>query len=121
MITQLKEHSGTPCMAVVNGKPMDFAFMDITQYGEAAVIKRSESFSSLLDDFFNERDTAERMKVKSQDLHRLLANTTERLSRKINSQSAELAQCTDREPLRIIGDLLQANLYRIEKVQTVLP
>ena len=115
MITQLKEHSGTPCMAVVNGKPMDFAFMDITQYGEAAVIKRSESFSSLLDDFFNERDTAERMKVKSQDLHRLLANTTERLSRKINSQSAELAQCTDREPLRIIGDLLQANLYRIEK------
>lgn len=115
MITQLKEHSGTPCMAVVNGKPMDFAFMDITQYGEAAVIKRSESFSSLLDDFFNERDTAERMKVKSQDLHRLLANTTERLSRKINSQSAELAQCTDREPLRIMGDLLQANLYRIEK------
>ena len=89
--------------------------MDITQYGEAAVIKRSESFSSLLDDFFNERDTAERMKVKSQDLHRLLANTTERLSRKINSQSAELAQCTDREPLRIMGDLLQANLYRIEK------
>lgn len=115
MITRLKEHSGTPCMAVVNGKPMDFAFMDITQYGEAAVIKRSESFSSLLDDFFNERDTAERMKVKSQDLHRLLANTTERLSRKINSQSAELAQCTDREPLRIMGDLLQANLYRIEK------
>lgn len=115
MITELKDCTGTPCMAVVNNKPMDFAFMDITQYGEVAKIKRTETFSQLLDDFFTERDTAERMKVKSQDLHRLLSNTTERLSRKINSQNAELAQCTDREPLRIKGDLLQANLYRIEK------
>ena len=115
MITQLKEYSGIPCMTVVNGKPLDFAFMDITQYGEVAKLKRSDSFSSLLDDFFTERDTAERMKVKSQDLHRLLSSTTERLSRKINSQTAELSQCEDREPLRIKGDLLQANLYRIEK------
>ena len=115
MITQLNEYSGIPCMAVVNGKPLDFSFMDITQYGDVASLKRSDSFSSLLDEFFTERDTIERMRVKSQDLHRLLSSTTERLSRKINSQSAELAQCEDREPLRIKGDLLQANLYRIEK------
>lgn len=115
MITQLNECSGTPCMVVINGKPMDFAFMDITQYGEIAEIKRASSFSELLDDYYTERDAVERMKAKSQDLHRLLSSTTERLSRKINSQTAELAQCTDREPLRIKGDLLQANLYRIEK------
>lgn len=115
MITQLNEYSGTPCMAIINGKPIDFAFMDITQYGEIAEIKKASNFSNLLDDYYKERDSIERMKAKSQDLHRFLSSTIERLSRKINSQTAELAQCTDREPLRIKGDLLQANLYRIEK------
>lgn len=112
---QLQQCSGTPCMVVVNRKPMEFGFIDITQYGDTAQVKREESFSALLDSFFNERDTAERMKAKSQDLHRLLTNTLERLSRKINSQTAELSTSVDREELRIKGDLLQANLYRIEK------
>ena len=115
MINQLNSYSGTPNMIIVNGKPMDFAFMDITQYGEVAEIKKANSFSELLDDYYAERDSIERMRAKSQDLHRILSNTTERLSRKINSQAAELAQCADREPLRIKGDLLQANIYRIEK------
>ncbi len=115
MINQLQSFSGTPNMIIINGKPTDFAFMDITQYGELAEIKRVNSFSELLDEYYAERDSIERMRAKSQDLHRILSNTTERLSRKINSQTAELAQCADREPLRIKGDLLQANIYRIEK------
>lgn len=115
MKTELLQHNCTPNIVIVNGKPMDFSFMDITQYGEIAVVKKVDSFSKLLDDFYTERDTIERMKAKSQDLHRLLNNCVERLSRKINTQSAELAQCTDREPLRIMGDLIQANIYRIEK------
>ena len=102
-------------MAVINGKPADFFFGDITQYGQLAEIKRYESFSKLVDDFYIGRDTIERMKSKSQDLHRMLSNTTERLSRKINTQTLELERCTDREPLRIKGDLIQANIYRIEK------
>lgn len=114
-IDTLKECNGSPCMAIVNGKPLDFSFIDITQYGEIAEIKRAESYSQLLDDFFTERDIAERMKVKSQDLNKLLLNTIERLSRKINAQTVELEQCIDREPLRIKGDLLQANIYRINK------
>lgn len=115
MKTELLQHNCTPNIVIVNGKPMDFSFMDIAQYGEIAVVKKVDSFSKLLDDFYTERDTIERMKAKSQDLHRLLNNCVERLSRKINTQSAELAQCTDREPLRIMGDLIQANIYRIEK------
>lgn len=114
-INIIREHSGTPCMAFVNGKPADFTFTDITQYGSMAKIKRYAGFSELLDSFYSERDTAERMRVKSQDLHRLISNTTDRLSRKINTQKSELDRCVNREELRIKGDLLQANLYKIEK------
>lgn len=115
MSDYLKNCSGIPYMAVVNNKPMDFTFMDITLYGASAEVKRFDTFSELLDSFYKERDSVNRMKAKSQDLHRLLSTTTDRLSRKINTQTQELKNCIDREKLRISGDLLQANLYKIEK------
>lgn len=108
--------TGTPHMAVsAQGKPLDFSFVDIHQYGTAAVVKETESFSKLLDDFYGERDHRERMRVREQDLLRLLSTHSERLSRKINHQRAELEQCAKREELRVAGDLISANLFQIEK------
>lgn len=113
-----KNSSGTPYMIYRNednGKPFDMSFMQIRQYEGGATVKCYESFSRLADDFYAERDKADRMKIKAADLYKLLTNTMDRLSRKINLQSAELERCKNREQLRIFGDLLQANLYRIEK------
>ena len=98
-----------------DGSPMDFSFTDIRQYGGALRTRRFDSCSQLLDSFFSDRDRAARMKAKSSDLNRLIGNTIDRLSRKINLQKADLKKCADREQLRIRGDLLQANLYRIPK------
>ena len=110
------DNIGSPyCIYDENGKPKDMSFMDITQYGTFYSVKKFESFSALLDSFYSERDKAERIKAKSQDLLRLLTNAFERTARKINSQQTELDACADREHLRICGDLLQANLYKIEK------
>lgn len=98
-----------------DGKPMDFCFMQIEQYGDFAKTEKKQSFSALLDDYYDARDARERMRVKSQGLTKLLSNTSERIARKISKQQAELLQCENREHLRICGDLLQANLYRIER------
>ncbi len=108
--------SGAPYMAVsLQGKPMDFSFLEIRQYGTAAVVKKGESFSALLDDFYRERDHQERMRVREQDLLRLLSTHSERLSRKINAQRGELDQCAQRDALRVAGDLISANLYALPK------
>ena len=109
--------SGKPYMVIRAGenKPFDVSFLPITQYGESAVVKEYQSFSNLIDSFYFERDRVDRMKVKSQDLHRTISNITERLARKINLQTSELEKCKDRDTLRIKGDLLQANLYRIQR------
>ena len=69
----------------------------------------------MLDDFYAERDQIERMRVKSADLLRLLSNHTDRLSRKIANQTAELENCAQRDVYRVKGDLLSANMYAIEK------
>ncbi|MCQ2513884.1 MAG: NFACT family protein [Ruminococcus sp.] len=98
-----------------DGKPMDFSFIPIEQYGGFVKVEKCGSFSELLDLFYETRDTRERMRVKSQSLIKMLNNTRERISRKLGKQQLELAQCENREELRICGDLLQANLYRAEK------
>ena len=51
---------------------------------------------------------------------RLLANTSDRIARKIAAQEQELKECANRERLKISGDLIQANLYQMEKGQSVL-
>ena len=108
--------SEKPCIVYrEDGKPMDFCFMHVEQYGEFARVESKDGFSQVLDAFYDERDTQERMRVKSQGLTKLLSNTCERIARKISKQQTELAQCENREQLRICGDLLQANLYRIER------
>ena len=96
-------------------KPMDFSFFQIQQYGTGAITRRCGTFSELLDEFYEERDRLERMRARSQDLLRLLSTNSDRLSRKINNQRAELAQCAERDQLRVNGDLLSASLYQLEK------
>lgn len=122
-ISALKRHveegKGEPTLIYrADGSPMDFAFMDIRQYEGALTVRRFETFGELLDTFFSDRDRLARMKARSADIGKLLNNGIDRLSRKINLQRADLKKCADREQLRIKGDLLQANLYRIERGAT---
>lgn len=112
---EVEQCSGMPHLVFGSDKkPMDFTFMRPEQYGTSAVVRESSSFSELLDAFYEERDRIDRMRVREQDLLRHLTTISDRLSRKINAQRAELAQCAEREHLRICGDLLNANLYQIE-------
>ena len=115
----VKSANGEPYMAVdtVTKKPLDFSFIDIHQYEEGAVVTRKESFSALLDEFYNERDRIARMRARSQDLLRVLTTASERLNRKINVQSAELKNCAKRDEYRRFGDLVNANIYNLKKGQ----
>ncbi len=116
LIEIAKNHSGKPYMLKdTTGKPFDVAFTQVSQYGEQARCVECNSFSQLLDEYYYQRDSIERMRMRSRDLSKLIQNNIARLSRKINAQMAELEKSKDREQLRMNADLLQANLYRIEK------
>lgn len=97
------------------GKPFDFSFMPIRQYGTKYTTEEKESFSSLLDEFYFECDRLDRTRQKAQDLVKFLGSAIARISKKISLQQAELRQCADREQLRISAELINANLYRLEK------
>ncbi|MBC8547181.1 NFACT family protein [Clostridiaceae bacterium NSJ-31] len=119
LIETLRTHTGEPTMvSEPNGRPRDFSFIDIHQYGHLMVTRRCGSYSELLDRFYSERDGMERMKVRSHDLLRLLANNSDRVARKLAAQREELKECANRERFKIQGDLINANIYRLEKGMT---
>lgn len=98
-----------------DGALKDFSFMPIYQYGGLMTTKELPSACELLDCFYSERDSVSRMKQRSQDLYRLLQSTSERISRRLAIQREELKKSADREKLKLMGDLISANLYRVEK------
>lgn len=97
------------------GKPVDFAFLPVGQYGSLMHVRAYPELSALLDDFYTERDRAERTKQRAHDLFRLLTSTMERITRRLNAQRAELAASEDREELRIRAELINAYQYALEK------
>lgn len=102
-------------LRVESNRPLDYAFMNISQYGNSAIVKKCEGMSQALDEFYFSRDRVERIKHRAQDLLKILTTAHERASRKINAQKADLSRCADREQLKICGDLIMANLYRLDK------
>ena len=114
LINTINSSSGSPTFIYdPSGKPLDFCFTDIYQYDDAAIIKKYADFSSLLDDFYFERVSIDRSKSRATELIKLIKNLIERTTKKLNSQKIELEKCTDREHLRIYGELINANLYRL--------
>lgn len=93
----------------------DFSFMPILQYGGLMTTKEMSSACELLDYFYAERDSVSRMKQRSQDLYKLLQNASERTARRLANQREELKVSAERDKLKLMGDLISANLYRVEK------
>ena len=109
-----------PTVLYRNGKPFDFTYGPICQYGDYCTNVTADSFSALLDSFYEEREQAERVKQKGQDLIKTATNARDRVRRKIAAQEKEYAACLDRDHLRICGELITANLYRMERGQRKL-
>ncbi len=120
LIATARSGRGTPCMVTgQDGNPLDFSFMEIRQYGAGAQVSACESFSALLDAYYAKRDSRERMRVRSHDLLKLLSGISDRLSRKINAQLIDLKKCAERDTMRLYGDLISANAYRLQKGDAV--
>ena len=116
----VKENNFTPYLLVRDGKPVDFSFLPILQYGPETESIRQESFSVMLDGFYERREAAERVRQRGQDLVKTVTNARDRTARKLANQEKELAATLDREKLREQGDIITSNLHAMEKGMTVL-
>ena len=114
----LKKHNAFTLLSDSLGKNKDFSFVPITQYGEVYKYEMFNSPSKLLDKFYGAAARIDRMKQKARDLLKTVNTAYERVSRKLELQKKELAECCERDVFRVTGDLINANIYRLEKGMT---
>ena len=113
-----REHLGHPApylYTAPDGTPKQFAFCPIRQYGSCSQV---DSFGQLLDGFYTVRDRKDAMRQKGQSVRKNVQNLCQRLRKKLAIQEKELQESTQRERLRQLGDILTANIHKIQKGQT---
>ena len=103
--------------ATADGTPKQFAFCPIRQYGECV---EAESFEALLDHYYIVRDRRDAIRQKGQAVRKTVQNLCQRLKKKLAIQEKELLATYDRERLRQLGDIVTANIHRIQKGQTTV-
>ncbi len=112
----VNSRSFTPYIVIDKiGKPVEFSFIPIRQYGTGYELVEMKDFASLVDKFFDERDRNERIKQKAGDLLHTINNAQSRLSKKIIKLSEELAATDECDKFRYEADLITSNIYQLKK------
>ena len=98
-----------------DGRQVDFAPVAIGQYGAGADVVVCESLSEACETFYEKRDAHTRLKQKSSDLSHAVNQHLERCRKKILLQQSALSEADQKEQYREFGDLIMANIGRIQK------
>ncbi len=102
-----------PYLFIQNDEPFDFSYMPVRQYGSLLHCETKESFSSLLDDFFYDRDLRLRIKSKSDDLFKTVDALIAKISRGISLMLIDLEKTRLRDKKKLYAELIEANIYRL--------
>ncbi len=106
----------SPCVVTLDdlGAPKDvFPFPQMHLPAEKTM--QFDDPSAALDAFFYERDRRDRLNQRSASLAHTIKNHIERCEKKIAIQNEALESAARMEEYRQNGELLQANLYRLQK------
>ena len=116
----VKENRFTPILLKRDGVPFEFSVLPVLQYGAAAETEGFDSVSALLDSFYEAREKQERVRQRGADLIRTATTARDRVRRKLALQEKDYAATQERDALRLSGELITANLYRMERGQSRL-
>ena len=106
----------TPTVAVdTEGKPKDYSYMNISYLCSGEIIKSFPTLAELFDFYFAEKDRLEKLNQRAKDLFTLLSNAEARTSRKLAIQREALIDSEKGEEYKKYGDLITANLYRLQR------
>ncbi len=113
VLNDLKNQNNPIAILKPDDKLLEYSFTEIEQYGESYKQISFQSFSELLDSFYAAKDLTARINNAAHDIIRLINNLISRTEKKLSLRLIELKKCSDREMLRINGELLKANLHSI--------
>ena len=104
-----------PWLVQVDGEAKDFSFIPIWQYGPGTENIAYDSWSELLEAFWAEKDRITHLRARGKSLAKLVRGARGRTEKKLALRLQELRDCEDRESFKRRGDLITANIWRMEK------
>lgn len=112
---RISEHNFTPTAVFRDGKPVEFSYIPLRQYGYSAITKEYESFSALLTDFYSSKKSAFLISDLGEGLFKVIAQKQKHTEKKLASRLSDLKDCEKKEQYRLWGDLLTSNIYRLKQ------
>ena len=116
----VKEDNYTPVILYRDGKPVDFTYRSIAQYGAETQVETRENFSQMLDEFYDARERQELSARRGRELTHAATVARDRMARKAENLKRDYAATQKRDEFRLRGDLITANLYRMKGGERVL-
>ncbi len=104
------------------GDPADVFAFPYLMY-PVAQQESAVTVSAALERYFGSRDRQDRLNQKAASMVRILKNHIERCEKKLAQQEEDLSNTARLEEYRLMGELINANLWQLKKGQTeaVLP
>ena len=115
VIRSIEEHSFTPVVyREETGKPVDFHITDLTIYDTGYTVQQFDSLSQAAEFYFQNRESSNLVKQKSNDLLRVINGDLGRLRHKTQKLNEDLYRAENSEKYRLYGELLTANLHLVK-------
>ncbi len=116
LITRFENSDFTPnAVYDSEGNGIEYSFIPLTQYGSAVDLRKYESFSLLLTDYFGKKEEAVNIGRYSREIVKIVNSHLSRAQKKLVLLKNELEECGAMEDMRMRGDLITANIYRIRQ------
>jgi len=113
MIDDVKAGTWTPQIIYDGAAPVEFSAIPLTQYQDMNSVS-FDSISSLLEQYYAQKNTLTRIRQKSSDLRRLVQTALDRNRKKYELQIKQLKDTDKREKYRVYGELINTYGYGVE-------
>lgn len=96
------------------GTPKFFSVIKLEQYGELYKRVYFDSPSEMIDNFYNELHFLRKIKIRSQNLTKLINNHIEKIKKKIDIHNDIILNKNKYDEYKLKGELLSANIYMLK-------
>ncbi len=117
VIDDIRTSRWSPCLVSDGSKPIEYAFLPLTQY-TGYTLRSFDSAGALLDAFFGSRDREQAIRQHASDILHILTSADARIRKKLSLQRAELADCDKGAACKKQADMITANLHLLSRGQS---
>lgn len=115
LLEEVQQHIFVPNILYKDDVPVDFSSISLHSYqqGENVQVQTFDSISKLLQEFYSAKDMAVRIRQKSADLRKVVANALERVSKKYDLQLKQIGDSEKKDKFKVYGDLINTYGYAL--------